>query len=238
MKLSELPPPLLALLVIGVCLAAFAAGSQTGQFLFPDWTVPAAAQAAPPVAQVSIPSLIPSPDTLPDQENTLFILLGDEGNGTLSTVWHIKDMPGSPVFMDLLVPSARYGADFDQAYYELIKNLDPAAPDEEGLEALFAVHGFSWSRLVIMDLRTFVAAILEVNKSGGNSFQIDPAQVLSPLPRQNDLRTRPEIIASQVAIWNGLCPVFLSSPAVSGGSNDLFRSHPGYPVCHASDDLN
>lgn len=239
MKLTQLPPPLLVVLTVGVWLTAFSFGNRTWQNMFQGQSAPEDEQAVVSFEQIALPTAVQPSSPPANQENTLFILLGEASNDTLSTVWHIKDMPGSPVFMDLLVPSSRYGTNFDEEVYDYLSRFDPANPDEAALEALFAVHGFSWSRVVVMDLPAFVSTIDALNRAGQGRFTIETAQVLAPLPRKfNDPRSRSEIVAGQIAIWNSLCPLFLSTPAVQAGSAPLFAMHTDYSVCVASDDVN
>jgi hypothetical protein len=239
MKLSKMPPPLLILLVVSTGLLAFSSGDRTGQWLFPGWSAPTIAHAAPPSIDRLPTKPVQATRTQPDQENTLFILLGSPTNNTLATAWHISERPGSPVFMRLLIPSARYGLQFDQSFYDLDLRSTLSAADEQAIESLFAVHGLSWSRVVVLDLSKFAEALAELNQTNGGQFTIDAGLVLAPLPRtQGDTRSRIQMISDQITIWNGLCPLFLSTPVEPTGDPHLFRPHPAYPVCVASDDLH
>lgn len=239
MKLSRLPLPLLVAVMTGISLSAFLAGNQVGRWLFPVWTAPSIAQAAPAIVHAVPNSQLSPMQQAQGQENTLFVLLGDAQSGTRPTVWHISGRPGSPVFMRLLVPSARFGEEFDRQFDALGLSSESRMEQIQALEALFAVHGLSWDRVVILKLEIFLEALAELNKAGKGQFSIVPAQVLASLPRQqDDARDRLQIIRDQIEIWSGLCPLFLSTPVEWPGDPHLFRPYPAYPVCLANDDLH
>lgn len=240
MKLSRLHPSLLITLTVGILAAAFVLGDRAGQQLFDAGeAMPAAAMVAMPTAAIAenyLPQALPTSDS---QENTLFILLGSSESNISPTVWHISDLPGSPIFMHLIVPSARFGEAFDQAFYQL--NLQPmiTGKDRRAIEALFEQQGLSWNRIVIMDISMFGETLTALNEAAMGQFSIDQNQILTQLPRQQmDDRSRAQTINDQVSLWNGLCSLFLNTSAEHAGARNLFRPHSAYPVCVVSDDLH